>query len=128
MSLDSGHSAADDRVEHVVGNLLRGGVLIAAAVAIVGGIAHLWHLGGMRSDYHVFRGDPAKLRSVAGIVRAALAFDTACVIQLGIVLLIATPVARVALTVAAFALRRDRMYVAVSTIVLVLLAWSLFAS
>ena len=128
MSLDSGHSAADDRVEHVVGNLLRGGVLIAAAVAIVGGIAHLWHLGGARSDYHVFRGDPAKLRSVAGLVRGALAFDTACVIQLGIVLLIATPVARVALTVVAFALRRDRMYVAVSTIVLVLLAWSLFAS
>jgi len=128
MSLASGHSAADDRVEQVVGNLLRVGVLIAAAVALAGGVGFLLRHGGVRSDYHIFRGDPARLRSVAGIVHATFALDSAAIIQLGIVLLIATPVARVALTLVAFALRKDWMYVAISTLVLALLAWSLFAS
>jgi uncharacterized membrane protein len=112
-------------VEQLVGNLLRIGVFIAAVVAILGGIAYLLQHGGTRPDYAIFHGEPAALRSLTGIVTGAIALDRASVVQLGIILLIATPIARVLFTLVAFAVRRDWLYVIVSGIVLVLLGFSL---
>jgi uncharacterized membrane protein len=48
-------------------------------------------------------------------------------VQLGLVLLIATPVARVALTLGAFLVQRDRLYMVLTAIVLVLLLVGLFS-
>jgi uncharacterized membrane protein len=59
-------------------------------------------------------------------VREAAAFQGRGIIQLGLLLLIATPVARVALSIFGFAAERDRMYVGFATIVLVILLSSLF--
>jgi uncharacterized membrane protein len=70
-------------------------------------------------------GEPVDLRSVSGIVRDALALRERGLIQLGLLLLIATPVARVAFSVAAFAMQRDRLYVVVALIVLAVLMYSL---
>jgi len=47
------------------------------------------------------------------------------IIQLGLLLLIATPVARVAFSIAAFAMQRDRLYVVVTLMVLAILLYSL---
>ena len=52
-------------------------------------------------------------------------FQCRGIIQFGLVLLIATPVARVAFSVAAFALQRDNTYVAITLIVLAVLLFSL---
>ena len=46
-------------------------------------------------------------------------------IQLGLLVLIATPIARVAFSLVAFALQRDRIYVIVTLIVLAVLLYSL---
>lgn len=125
MSLASGHSAADDRIEHVVGNLLRIGVLIAATVAAIGALFFLAHHGGDPARYHVFRGEPGALSTLTGIVHGVLALNSRAVVQFGIILLIATPIARVLLTLIAFALRRDWLYVVVSGVVLGTLLFSL---
>jgi uncharacterized membrane protein len=118
---------AEVRVEQLIGNLLRAGVLLSAAVVAVGGALFLIHYGGTTRDYHVFRGEPEQLRSVPGVIRAAWTLDSAAIIQLGLVLLLATPIARVALSLIVFARQRDRLYVAVSATVLALLLLSLFA-
>ncbi len=115
----------DADVEQAVGNLLRAGVLLAAAVVLVGGALFLLQHGLTRPDYRVFRGEPAELRYVSGIVRTALTGSARGVIQLGLLLLIATPIARVALTAVAFAAERDRTYVLVALLVLALLLKSL---
>jgi uncharacterized membrane protein len=109
----------------MVGNLLRIGVLIAAAVTIAGGIAFLVHHGSLTPEHSVFRGEPAMLSTLTGIIAGAIALQPAAIVQLGIVLLIATPVARVLLTLIAFAIQRDWMYVLISAIVLALLTYSL---
>ncbi len=115
----------DPRLQQVVGNLLRTGVLLAAFVVLVGGILYLARHAGAVPDYHVFRGQPDELKSLTGIVRAALALDERAVVQLGLVLLIATPIARVATAAVAFAFERDRSYVLISLLVLALLLKSL---
>jgi len=118
----------DRKAEQIVGQLLIGGVLVSAAVVAVGGALFLAHNGGAVPQYHFFQGEPESLRSLGAIVSGALRLDGSAVIQLGLLLLIATPVARVTFSVAAFALEHDRTYVIITLIVLAVLLYSLFGS
>ncbi|MDA8156678.1 MAG: DUF1634 domain-containing protein [Actinomycetota bacterium] len=115
----------DRQIEVVIGNLLRAGVLAAAVIVLAGGVFYLAHYGAQRPNYKVFSGEPADLRDISGIARDALAMHSKGVIQLGLILLIATPVSRVAFSIAAFAAQRDRLYVALTIIVLSILVFSL---
>jgi uncharacterized membrane protein len=120
-----GRAWTDEQVEKIIGNLLRTGVILAAGVVLAGGVAYLSRHGADSPDYRVFRGEPADLRSISGIVRDALSLKSRGVIQLGLLLLIATPVTRVAFSAFAFVRQRDRTYVVVTVIVLSLLIASL---
>jgi len=121
-------SWTDRRMDVVIGNLLRFGVLVSAVVVLVGGILYLARNGQSPTDYRVFRGEPSDLRSVGGILRDAVALSGRGIIQLGLLLLIATPVARVAFSIFGFAEEHDRMYVVIASIVLLVLACSLIGS
>lgn len=116
---------SDYDIDQLLGNLLRVGVIIATIVAVLGGILFLAQHGLDPATGRVFRGEPPELRSVRGIVHGALAWKPEAIIQLGLLLLIATPVARVAMSLVAFILQRDRVYVVVTLIVLALLIFSL---
>ncbi len=116
---------SDERMELIIGNLLRAGVLIAAAVVFVGAVMFLVRHGGDTPSYQVFAGEPAHLRAIAPVVRDAFAFHSRGLMQLGLLLLIATPVARVAFSIGAFALQRDFMYIIITCIVLAVLLYSM---
>jgi uncharacterized membrane protein len=119
---------SDHAVQQAIGGVLRFGVLLAAAVTLFGGVLMLIQHGGNPVVLGTFRGEPTILKTLGGIVGSALTGNGDAVAQLGLVLLIATPVARVALTLVAFALQRDRAYVLITTIVLVLLVYGLVFS
>jgi uncharacterized membrane protein len=121
-------SWSDKRMDRVIGKLLRSGVLLSALVVLVGGVVYLVGHGESRTDYRVFRGEPSDLRSVGGILHDALEFNGTGIIQFGLLLLIATPVARVVFSIFGFAEQHDRLYVVVSSIVLLVLAYSLIGS
>jgi uncharacterized membrane protein len=116
----------DERVEQIIGRLLQIGVLIAAAVVLVGGSMLLAQYGRNPASFAKFSGEDAVLKSIGAILRGVASGDSRAIVQLGLVLLIATPVARVALTLGAFLLQRDRLYVLVTSIVLALLLYGLF--
>lgn len=118
-------SWTDAQTEAVIGTLLRGGVLLAGAVVVLGGAVYLTRHAFSTPEYHAFRGTPADLRTVPGIARAALELRGRGIIQLGLVLLIATPVTRVIFAVIGFALEKDWLYVGVASMVLAILAFSL---
>lgn len=118
--------AADLQMDLIISRLLRGGVLLAAGVALVGGVIFLAQYGGQPTGHHVFAGEPAELRSVWQIILGAARLRSRWLIQLGLLLLIATPIMRVAVSLVAFARQKDRMYVLVTAIVLGLLLFSLF--
>jgi uncharacterized membrane protein len=109
---------SDDRVQWVIGTLLRWGVILAAAMVLAGGALYFGSCASAIPDYKVFHGVPPELRVVTGIVREAVSLNPLGLIQFGLLLLIATPVARVAFSVVAFALQRDRTYVVVTLFVL----------
>jgi uncharacterized membrane protein len=115
----------DEQMDRIISILLRSGVLISALVVLAGGIYYLLRYGVALPEYGVFRGEPADLRSVSGIVKGALSFHTRGLIQFGLLLLVATPVTRVGFSILAFALQRDLTYVIVTLIVLTVLLYSL---
>ena len=108
-----------------MGDLLRAGVVLSAVVVLIGAVVYLKHQGHMPARYGVFHGEPADLRGVKGILADASARDGSGIIQLGLLLLIATPVARVVFSVFAFAVQRDRLYVVATLVVLAVLVFSL---
>lgn len=112
-------------MELFIGNLLRWGVLLAAVVTGVGGLVFLVGHGNAVADYHVFHGQPASLKSVVEVTKSAARGESAGIIQFGLLLLIATPITRVALSLVAFLKQHDRTYAVVTAIVLGLLLYSL---
>lgn len=115
----------DQRIEIIIGYVLRAGVLLSAAVVILGGIVYLMRHGHVPVEYRVFQGDLSPLRSVDGILHGVMQFSGRAIIQLGLLLLIATPVARVVFSAIAFAVERDYLYVAFTLTVLAILCYSL---
>jgi uncharacterized membrane protein len=119
---------SDERVEGIIGNLLRIGVMASALVVLAGGILLLIERGRQPApDLRQFRLDETEqLRDPASIFRESAALHSLSLIMLGLLLLIATPVARVVFSVVAFALQHDLLYVLFTLIVLAVLLYSLF--
>jgi uncharacterized membrane protein len=118
----------DEDVDRVLGRVLQIGVVLSAAIVLCGAMIYLAKRVDMTPDYRVFRGEPADLRSVTGILADARAWSGRGLIQLGLLVLIATPIARVVFSVIGFIRQRDWLYVAITIIVLALLTFSLTGS
>jgi uncharacterized membrane protein len=118
----------DRRIELILGNLLRAGVLISATVVLAGACVYLFRHAGEPADYRIFRGEPSEFRTIPGVIRSVFESRGRGLIQLGLLLLIATPIARVAFSVGGFAVERDRLYVAFTLLVLFVLLYSLVGS
>lgn len=117
----------DVATDRLLAAVLRGGVLLAGVVTAFGGLLFVVRHGLQPADHGVFHGEASDLRTLRGIAAGVAHFRAAAIIQLGLVLLIATPVARVALSLFEFAKQRDRTYVVVTTIVLALLIYGFLA-
>lgn len=113
----------DKQLDSGIAAMLRWGVTLAAAVVFVGGVVSLLSLGATIPAYSHFH--PDSFPPIAGILCGAFHLNPANLIQLGILILIATPVLRVIFCIAGFLRQRDLLYVAVSTTVLLILLYSL---
>jgi uncharacterized membrane protein len=109
----------DQHLEQVVGTLLRTGVAAAAAIVLAGGLWYLAVSGRTTVAYGRFQPSVRNIRAVRELPAPQ------ALILAGLLVLIATPVARVVLSLVAFAAERDRTYVICTTIVLLILLYSI---
>ena len=123
--MDRNVTVSEKKIEDIMALLLILGVMLAAATAVIGGAIFLSRHGFEPAGYHVFQGEPAQLRSVGGIISESLAGRGRGIIQLGLLFLILTPIARVLFSVFAFLKEKDMLYVVVNLIVLGFLMFSL---
>jgi uncharacterized membrane protein len=112
-------------IEASISPVLRYGVLIAAALILAGVVLFVF-TGGARAILLSPQALPANPEADPASVRAVLDALTppqpAAITDLGLLILMGTPVAGVAVAALAFARRRDWMYVALAVYVLVMLA------
>lgn len=115
-----------DRVlDRALSLLLIGGITLSAAVTGIGGVVSLVQRRGEHASLRTFVPAGPEASTLAGVWRGVLAGHGESIIALGVLLLIATPVARVAFSLVSFAIERDRVYVIITAIVLVLLGYGL---
>jgi uncharacterized membrane protein len=113
------------KMETWIGNILRVGVIVSAVLVLLGGILYLYRYGTTGSGYATFKGEPERLKGIYGILTSALSFHSSGIIQLGLLCLIATPIMRVLFSLGIYAKQKDTLYVLITSIVLLLLIYSL---
>jgi uncharacterized membrane protein len=115
-------------VDQMIAYVLRGGVTISILVVLAGLVITFVH----HREY--FRSRPALgaltnpgasyPSSISAVIEGVRAGRGQAIVTLGLLLLIATPVARVAVSIAVFVIERDRLYVVITAVVLALLLLS----
>jgi uncharacterized membrane protein len=118
-------SEADLKMEIAISQMLRAGVSLAAIVVFVGGCLYMWQAHGVTPDYRHFHGIASPADRIPPLL-VARHLDSRSIIRLGILLLVATPIIRVAYCVYGFAAQKDKIYIVVSSIVLTVLLYSFF--
>jgi uncharacterized membrane protein YfcA/uncharacterized membrane protein len=105
----------------LIGWILQGGVIISATIIIIGLI-----MLSFQPDKYA----PQKLltfpQTFGQVWAGLLTLHPQAVIALGLLLLIATPVVRVAVSIIAFAVEGDRRFAVITTLVLLILLFSIF--
>lgn len=115
----------EHKIEVFIGNLLRVCVIATVIVVVTGAVLYMPSAYSLYPSYHKFIGEPAAFRSVGGIIGAAFSGDGKAIVQAGMLLLILTPILRVAVSVVAFLYEKDYMYVTLTLVVLGILLFSL---
>src|SRR5579883_3233215 len=107
-------------INTVIGWILQAGVLLSALTMLVGIILLPSRPGGLSPERVL-----AFPQTLSEIGAGLLAFHPQALIALGLLLLISTPVVRVAISIVSFALERDRKYVVITSVVLTILLLSI---
>lgn len=111
------------RTEFLISSVLRGGVILSA-ITIAIGAAKFYFAGSPDLTYPNGLHYPSSLSTIwFGLTRG----DPVAIVALGLVLLLATPVVRVAVSIIAFAISRDVLYVGITLLVLIILIFSLLS-
>jgi uncharacterized membrane protein len=115
----------DELVDNVISILLRTGVVVSAIIVLAGGVMYLIQYRHIHPAYQVFRGEPTTLRHFVDILQGVTTFHSRSWMQLGLLVLVATPVARVAFSIFAFFKERDYTYMVLTLVVLTILLYGL---
>jgi uncharacterized membrane protein len=115
------HKIQDADLEKIIGNLLRYGVVASSLIVLTGGIVYLIRHGGQAPAYHEFKGEPDKMKEPLLMWQAVLRKEGRPLIQLGLVVLIATPIARIAFSIIGYLLEKDYLYTVLTVIVLLVI-------
>ncbi|AKG20633.1 DUF1634 domain-containing protein [Calothrix sp. 336/3] len=126
----------EEQLENLLSNLLKYGVLLASAVVLFGGIIYLVHQWHQPAKYSFFRGEPEQFSSPMGVVKAVFvdgdslkeALHERAIIQFGLLLLVATPILRVIISLFAFIRMQNFIYVVITLLVLTCLGYSLLGA
>lgn len=121
------HSFHDTDLQKMIGWILRIGIYTSIGIVIIGGIFFLYRHAQETANYHAFNGVPVFVHNFGDIFSSAFSFKGQAIIQLGIILLVATPVVRVIFAAIGFLLEKDYLYTVISAIVLMVILLSAFS-
>src|ERR1700753_211300 len=111
----------DADLEKLIGELLRYGVIASSLVVLAGGIVYLIRHGGQLPQYHEFRGEPDKMRKPILMWEAVWRGEGRPLIALGLLILVATPIARIVFSFIGYLLEKDYLYAVLTAIVLLVI-------
>ncbi|KAA5537389.1 DUF1634 domain-containing protein [Taibaiella lutea] len=117
-------SFQDKDLQSFIGNLLRVGVLTAMTIVVIGIVLYMFQYGHETIHYSTFKAENAF--KFADFYQRLMSGNSSAIMELGVIVLIVIPIARVLFTMIGFWLEKDRMYTIIAFIVLCIIAYSLF--
>lgn len=115
----------DTDIQLLIGRVLRTGVWTSVAVVLLGGVIYLIHSGNDIAHYSKFAGEPDMARSASELISNIILLNGRSIVQAGLILLIATPILRVACSAFGFFLEKDYLYTGITVLVLVIILSSM---
>ena len=113
---------SQNKMNELIGNTLRIGVFAACIIALIGGSYYLLTTSGqLVPAYKTFNEGGASYTTFEGIIRGAFSMSATEWMQLGVVVLMLTPIMRVVLSLVDFSIQRDWLYVGITAIVLIVI-------
>lgn len=116
-------------IELLIARVLRIGVFGSAALLGFGLIVYLVQEASQASDWHTTVNDVgthSQLYKLGNLIPALFSLEPLAFVEAGVILLILTPIIRVAASVLLFAREHDRLYVAITLFVLLALLFGWF--
>jgi len=117
----------DTDMQLLLGRVLRAGTIISVSIVFIGGIIYLYRHGQSVADYSVWNGVPVFIQHAGSLVNGAFDFRGQAIIQIGIILLVATPIMRVIFSTIGFVLEKDYIYTGISILVLLIILASMIS-
>jgi uncharacterized membrane protein len=111
----------------VISWILRSGIFLSMAFVLVGGAIFIYRHGHSIPDYRVFKGVPYFIHDTGGIIQGIFNIKGQAIIQAGIILLIATPIVRVAFSAIGFLIEKDYLYTFITLLVLLIIVASMLS-
>ena len=116
------HTVKDKDLQYIIGTILRWGVWISMTVTIAGGIIYLWRHGRETVYYPKFvEQDHSTLDILHSVFTGIAGGHGKALIMLGVILLFATPIMRVVFSLIGFIMEKDRLYILITLIVLMII-------
>ncbi|WP_410220409.1 DUF1634 domain-containing protein [Pedobacter sp.] len=119
------NKVTDKDIQAIIGNLLRIGVVLSMATVLIGAVIYLLGNAGKSVEYHTFDYAKVHLKDIKSIFTNLHALEGITIIQLGLLMLIFTPIARIVMAAVSFFIEKDYLYVLICIIVLLIIAMSL---
>jgi uncharacterized membrane protein len=113
----------DMDLQAFISNLLRTGVIVAMTIVVIGLVMFVIAHGSQPAVYNNF--DATHVFSFSSFLDSLLQGNSSAIMELGVMVLIATPVARVLFTMIGFWLEKDRMYTVIAFLVLCIIIGSM---
>jgi len=110
----------DKDMQAIIGWVQRIGVIVSISIVIFGGVVYLSRHGSETPEHSTFTGVPVFVEA-PHVIGGVLDFRGRAIIQIGIMLLIATPILRIIFSIIGFAIEKDKLYVAISLLVLLII-------
>jgi len=121
----------DEQIQNNLARVMVAGTIISASIIFAGLCWYLLANQGLKAGDHIFSGEPKYFENPVSMVRRAFEVHEVghrrSFIMLGVILLLISPVVRVAFAFCGFALQKDRLYAIISLVVLVVLLISFFS-
>jgi uncharacterized membrane protein len=115
----------DTDIQSLIGQVLRAGMIISISIVFIGGVLYIYRHGHTIANYRIFTGVPDFVQHTGTLINGVINLKGQAIIQIGIILLIATPILRVIFSAIGFMLEKDYMYVGISLLVLLIIFISL---
>jgi uncharacterized membrane protein len=116
----------DAQFEKILSRVLRMGMLLSALLIALGGVLHLLRYGMNTLNYDIFQSKSENLQTLPDSAKDMFSLQQCGLIQVGLLILLMTPILRVAFSAYTFAKQRDFIYLVITSIVLAVLIFSLF--